>query len=77
MGKGNNTGAFLVWSQDHPYKIIRAHHFRIKEGSIGALFDGIYTKGIIGDPRSKGRFINFKSHQKHSRMRKSIHMKLK
>ena len=59
VGKGNNTGAFLVWSKDNPYKIIRAHHVRINEGSIGALFDGIFTKGVKDDPRSKETIIEY------------------
>ena len=53
VGKGNNTGAFLLWSPINPYKILRAHHVRINEGSTGALFDGMFMTDKGQDPRLK------------------------
>ena len=67
VGKGNNTGAFLVWSPHNPYKIIRAHHIRVNEGSIGNLFDGMFTKSDGDDPRPKESSIDLIK-------RKFIHM---
>ena len=58
VGKGTNTGAFLVWSPQNPYKIIRAHHVRVNEGSIGNLFDGMFTTGDGDDPRPKENSID-------------------
>ena len=53
VGKGNNTGAFLIWSPSNPYKILRAHHVRINEGVTGSLFDGMFTMDKGQDPRLK------------------------
>ena len=70
--KGNNTGAFLVWSPHNPYKIIRAHHVRVNEGSIGNLFDGMFTKGDGDDPRSKESLIDLI--MDHKAFKENIHM---
>ena len=59
VGKGNNSGAFLVWSPLNPYKILRAHHVRVNEGSTGAIFDGLFLKSINDDPLKIDKQLDF------------------
>jgi hypothetical protein len=52
VGKGNNTGAFLVWCPSTPYKVLRAHHVWVNDATCGKLLDGMYSSDKSVDPRS-------------------------
>ena len=56
VGKGNNTGAFLVWTISNPYKILRAHHVIINDASSLSILDGTFLKDQKTDPRSTSEF---------------------
>jgi hypothetical protein len=51
VGKGNNTGAFLVWCPSNPYKILRDHHVWVNDASCGSILDGMYSSDKKIDPR--------------------------
>ena len=51
MGKGNNSGAFLVWYVENPSKLIRAHHVHINEAKSFSIQDGLFQIKRNSDPR--------------------------
>ena len=51
VGKGNSSGAYLVWYKDNPFKVIRAHHVHINEAKSFSIQDGLFQVRKSSDPR--------------------------
>lgn len=51
VGKGSNSGAFLIWSPSNPTNLTRAHHVHINSAASFSHHDGLFQLDRSTDPR--------------------------